>query len=259
MKALTKIGLYHIIELSNRYRPKGDIMKIIRVKDSVEGGKVAFELLKEKLAAGAQTLGLATGSTPIEFYKQIVASDLDLSGLRSINLDEYVGLSADNDQSYHHFMHQNLFHAKPFKESFLPNGLAEDLDAETKRYDALLEQYPVDLQILGIGNNGHIGFNEPGTPFEAKTQVVDLAEDTIKANARFFDDESEVPRQAISMGISSILAAKSIILMAYGAAKADAIAGMVNGQPTTDLPASSLQNHPEVYVIVDDAAARKLD
>lgn len=233
-------------------------MKIIRVKDSVEGGKVAFDLLKEKVAAGAKVFGLATGSTPIAFYKNIVESDLDFSDSYSINLDEYVGLSADNDQSYHYFMHQQLFDAKPFKQSFLPNGLAEDLTEETKRYDALLAQYPIDLQILGIGQNGHIGFNEPGTPFDAKTQVVDLAEDTIKANARFFEKEEDVPRQAISMGIASIMSAKAIVLMAYGENKADAIYGMVHGELTTDLPASVLQNHPEVYVIVDDAAASKL-
>lgn len=233
-------------------------MKVFKVADSVEGGKIAFDLLKEKLAAGAQTLGLATGSSPVDFYKHIVASDLDLSELRSINLDEYVGLSADNDQSYDYFMRQHLFNAKPFKENFLPNGLAPDLEAEVKRYDSLIEQYPIDLQILGIGRNGHIGFNEPGTPFDAKTQVVDLAENTIKANARFFEREEDVPRQALSMGISAIMSAKAIILMAYGAEKADAIHGMIHGPVTPDLPASVLQTHPEVYVIVDEAAASKL-
>lgn len=234
-------------------------MKIFKVSNSLEGGKVAFDLLKEKLAAGAQTLGLATGSSPIEFYKQIVASDLDFSDIRSINLDEYVGLSSENDQSYDYFMRQHLFNAKPFKETFLPNGLAEDLEAETKRYDSLIETYPIDLQILGIGRNGHIGFNEPGTPFDAKTQVVDLAENTIQANARFFERAEDVPRQALSMGISAIMSAKAIILMAYGAEKADAIYGMVHGEVTPDLPASVLQTHPEVYVIVDEAAASKLD
>lgn len=234
-------------------------MKIFKVSNSLEGGKVAFDLLKEKLAAGAQTLGLATGSSPIEFYKQIVASDLDFSDIRSINLDEYVGLSPENDQSYDYFMRQHLFNAKPFKETFLPNGLAEDLEAETKRYDSLIETYPIDLQILGIGRNGHIGFNEPGTPFDAKTQVVDLAENTIQANARFFERAEDVPRQALSMGISAIMSAKAIILMAYGAEKADAIYGMIHGEVTPDLPASVLQTHPEVYVIVDEAAASKLD
>lgn len=233
-------------------------MKIIRVKDSVEGAAVAFDLLKEKLATGAQTLGLATGSTPITFYENIVKSDLDLSELRSINLDEYVGLGADNDQSYAYFMNHHLFQYKPFKESFLPNGLAEDVAAEAKRYDGLIAKYPIDFQILGIGQNGHIGFNEPGTPFDETTHLVDLAENTIQANARFFEKEEDVPRQALSMGIASIMSAKSIVLMAYGENKADAIYGMVEGEPTPDLPASVLQNHPEVYVIVDEAAASRL-
>lgn len=233
-------------------------MKIIRVKDSVEGAAVAFDLLKEKLATGAQTLGLATGSTPITFYENIVNSDLDLSELRSINLDEYVGLGADNDQSYAYFMNHHLFQHKPFKESFLPNGLATDLEAEAKRYDDLIAQYPIDFQILGIGQNGHIGFNEPGTPFDETTHLVDLAENTIQANARFFEKEEDVPRQALSMGIASIMSAKSIVLMAYGENKAAAIYGMVEGEPTPDLPASVLQNHPEVYVIVDEAAASRL-
>lgn len=233
-------------------------MKIIRVKDSVEGAAVAFDLFKEKLAAGAKTLGMATGSTPITFYENIVKSDLDLSELRSINLDEYVGLGADNDQSYAYFMNHHLFQHKPFKESFLPNGLATDLEAEAKRYDSLIEQYPIDFQILGIGQNGHIGFNEPGTPFDETTHLVDLAENTIQANARFFEKEEDVPRQALSMGIASIMSAKSIVLMAYGENKADAIYGMVQGEITPDLPASVLQTHPEVYVIVDDTAASKL-
>lgn len=233
-------------------------MKIIRVKDSVEGAAVAFDLLKEKLATGAQTLGLATGSTPITFYENIVKSDLDLSELRSINLDEYVGLGADNDQSYAYFMNHHLFQHKPFKESFLPNGLATDLEAEAKRYDDLIAQYPIDFQILGIGQNGHIGFNEPGTPFDETTHLVDLAENTIQANARFFAKADDVPRQALSMGIASIMFAKSIVLMAYGENKAAAIYGMVEGEPTPDLPASVLQNHPEVYVIIDEAAASRL-
>lgn len=233
-------------------------MKLFKVKDTVEGGKIAFDILKEKLEAGAKTLGLATGSTPITFYENIVASDLDFSDLRSINLDEYEGLSADNDQSYAYFMNHHLFQHKPFKENFLPNGLAEDVEEETKRYDALIEQYPIDLQILGIGQNGHIGFNEPGTSFDVTTRLVDLAEDTIQANARFFEKEEDVPRRAYSMGIKSILSAKAIILMAYGENKADAVYGMLHGEVTPDLPASVLQTHPEVYVIVDEAAASKL-
>ena len=233
-------------------------MKIIKVDNQEEGGKIAFTLLKEKLASGAKTLGLATGSTPITFYQEIIKSNLDFSGLTSINLDEYVGLSADNEQSYAYFMKEHLFQYKPFKESFLPNGLAEDLEAEAKRYDTIIDQHPIDFQILGIGRNGHIGFNEPGTAFDVTTQVVDLAADTIQANSRFFDSYEEVPKQAISMGIASIMKSKTIVLMAYGQDKADAIAQMVNGPVTTDLPASILQKHDDVIVILDQAATSKL-
>ncbi|MBJ8350400.1 glucosamine-6-phosphate deaminase [Streptococcus zalophi] len=233
-------------------------MKIIKVADQIEGAQVAFDILKEKIENGAKTLGLATGSTPIELYNKMVASDLDFSDMRSVNLDEYVGLSKENSQSYYQFMKEHLFDKKPFKESFLPDGMATDIESHTKEYDAILEKYPVDLQILGIGNNGHIGFNEPGTAFNTQTHLVDLQENTIKANARFFENESDVPRQAISMGIASILKAKTIILMAYGQAKADAIAKTVNGPVTKDVPASVLQNHPEVYIIVDEEAASEL-
>ena len=201
-------------------------MKVIRVENQVEGAKVALALLKEKLAQGAKTLGLATGSSPIEFYKQIVASDLDFSELTSVNLDEYVGLSEDNPQSYRYFMNEQLFHKKPFKESFLPNGVAEDAEVEVERYNQVLANHPVDLQILGIGINGHIGFNEPGTSFDSTVHIVDLEQSTIEANARFFDKIEDVPTQAFSMGIRNILDAKSIILFAYGASKAQAIAGI---------------------------------
>ncbi|WP_061866504.1 glucosamine-6-phosphate deaminase, partial [Streptococcus oralis] len=167
----------------------------------VEGGKVAFEILKEKLANGAQTLGLATGSSPLEFYKEIVESDLDFSNLTSVNLDEYVGLDGDNPQSYRYFMQENLFNQKPFKESFLPRGVKDNAEAEVERYNQILADHPVDLQILGIGRNGHIGFNEPGTPFDSQTHLVELDQSTIEANARFFDKIEDVPTQAISMGI----------------------------------------------------------
>lgn len=234
-------------------------MKVIRVNNQVEGGQVAFSLLKEEMAKGAKTLGLATGSTPLSFYEEIRKSSLDLSDMTSINLDEYVGLAADNEQSYHYFMHENLFQYKPFKESFLPNGLADDLQAETRRYDQVIAEQGIDFQILGIGRNGHIGFNEPGTPFDTTTHIVDLTEDTIEANSRFFASRDDVPKQAISMGIKSIMTSKMIVLMAYGEDKADAISQMINGSVTEELPASTLQNHSNVVVIVDNAAASKLN
>ena len=234
-------------------------MRIIRVQNQIEGGQVAFSLLKDEMAKGAKTLGLATGSTPLAFYDEIRKSDLDFSDMTSVNLDEYVGLAADNDQSYHYFMQENLFRAKSFKESFLPNGLASDLQEETRRYDQVIAEHPIDFQILEIGHNGHIGFNEPGTSFDVTTHVVNLAEDTIKANSRFFDSIDDVPKQAISMGIQSIMQSKMIVLMAYGQGKADAIKQMIEGPVTEDLPASVLQKHPNVVVIVDEAAASALD
>lgn len=234
-------------------------MKIIRVQNQIEGGQVAFSLLKDEMAKGAKTLGLATGSTPLAFYDEIRKSDLDFSDMTSVNLDEYVGLAADNDQSYHYFMQENLFRAKSFKESFLPNGLASDLQEETRRYDQVIAEHPIDFQILGIGHNGHIGFNEPGTSFDVTTHVVNLTEDTIKANSRFFDSIDDVPKQAISMGIQSIMQSKMIVLMAYGQGKAEAIKQMIEGPVTEDLPASVLQKHPNVVVIVDEAAASALD
>lgn len=238
---------------------KGDsLMKVITVKNQLEGAKIGFDLLKEAMDNRAKTLGLATGSTPVEFYNQIVKSDLDFSDMTSVNLDEYVGLDGSDEQSYRYFMSKHLFNEKPFKENFLPNGKAADLEAETKAYDQIIAEHPIDFQILGIGQNGHIGFNEPGTSFEETTHVVDLQESTIKANARFFENEEDVPRQAISMGIASIMAAKSIVLMAYGESKAEAIKGMVEGEITEDMPASILQKHADVVVIADEAAAALL-
>ena len=156
-------------------------------------------------------------------------------------------------------MQGNRFLSKSFKESFLPNGLASDLQEETRRYDQVIAEHPIDFQILGIGHNGHIGFNEPGTSFDVTTHVVNLTEDTIKANSRFFDSIDDVPKQAISMGIQSIMQSKMIVLMAYGQGKADAIKQMIEGPVTEDLPASVLQKHPNVVVIVDEAAASALD
>lgn len=234
-------------------------MKIIKVENQEQGGKKAFELIKEVYDQGnLNVLGLATGSTPISLYQEIVKSDLDFSDKVSVNLDEYVGLAADNPQSYHYFMKEQLFKYKPFKESYLPNGLAEDEEAECKRYDQVLADHPVDIQILGIGQNGHIGFNEPGTPFDSNTRKVELTESTIEANKRFFERKEDVPTHAFSMGIKSILQAKQIILLAYGEKKAEAIKQMIQDEPTEACPASALQNHPNVCVIVDEAAASLL-
>ena len=234
------------------------MFKIIRVKDAEEGGKKAFELIKEGIDNGAQVLGLATGSTPETLYQEMVKSDVDFSNCVSINLDEYIGLNGDNDQSYRYFMNSNLFNDNPFKATYVPNGQAEDLEAECRHYEEILANHPIDIQILGIGENAHIGINEPGTPFDAPTQVVELTESTINANKRNFEKIEDVPTTAISMGIGSIMKSKKVILIAYGEAKAEAIANTINGEMTTDVPASVLQNHPDVTVIVDEEASKRL-
>lgn len=233
-------------------------MQIIRVANAEEGGKKAFELIKEGMNNGAKVLGLATGSTPETLYKEMIASDVDFTEMTSVNLDEYVGLGGEDEQSYRYFMNKHLFDKKPFKETFVPNGKAEDLDAASAEYEKIIDAHPVDIQILGIGQNGHIGFNEPGTPLDSLTHVVELTESTINANKRYFDKVEDVPTRAVSMGIGSIMKGKKMILMAYGEAKAEAIKGMIDGPVTTDMPASALQNHQDVVVIIDDAAASKL-
>ena len=233
-------------------------MQIIRVANAEEGGKKAFELIKEGMNNGAKVLGLATGSTPETLYKEMTASDVDFTEMTSVNLDEYVGLGGEDEQSYRYFMNKHLFDKKPFKETFVPNGKAEDLDAASAEYEKIIDTHPVDIQILGIGQNGHIGFNEPGTPLDSLTHVVELTESTINANKRYFDKVEDVPTRAVSMGIGSIRKGKKMILMAYGEAKAEAIKGMIDGPVTTDMPASALQNHQDVVVIIDDAAASKL-
>lgn len=233
-------------------------MQIIRVANAEEGGKKAFELIKEGMNNGAKVLGLATGSTPETLYKEMTASDIDFTEMTSVNLDEYVGLGGEDEQSYRYFMNKHLFDKKPFKETFVPNGKAEDLDAASAEYEKIIDAHPVDIQILGIGQNGHIGFNEPGTPLDSLTHVVELTESTINANKRYFDKVEDVPTRAVSMGIGSIMKGKKMILMAYGEAKAEAIKGIIDGPVTTDMPASALQNHQDVVVIIDDAAASKL-
>ncbi|WP_283584024.1 glucosamine-6-phosphate deaminase [Limosilactobacillus difficilis] len=233
-------------------------MKVIIVNDPQEGGKAGFKQFKDALANGARCFGLATGGTPQTTYEQLRNSDLDFSSCRSINLDEYVGLAPDNDQSYHYFMQQNLFNAKPFAHSDVPNGLASDIAAECQRYDQLIREHPIDFQLLGIGRNGHIAFNEPGSPVDGWTHEVKLTQSTIDANARFFANEDEVPRSALSMGIGAIMAGKKIMLEAYGENKADAVAATIEGPVTPDVPASILQKHPDVVMIIDKAAASKL-
>ncbi|MGP6146034.1 glucosamine-6-phosphate deaminase [Jeotgalibaca sp. A122] len=230
-------------------------MEILYTQTREEGSQKAYELIREALDNGAKVFGLATGSTPEGLYKKLVESDVDFSEAVSVNLDEYVGLPGTHEQSYRYFMEQNLFNHKPFKESYVPNGMNEE-KAEIEHYEAILEKYPVDVQILGIGHNGHIAFNEPGTPLNSLTHKVELTQSTINANKRFFEKEEDVPRQAYSMGLASIMKAKKIILLAFGEDKAQAIKDLVTAtEPTEDIPSTVLVNHPDVIVIVDEAAA----
>ncbi|MHA0858413.1 glucosamine-6-phosphate deaminase [Paenibacillus sp. CMAA1364] len=210
-------------------------------------------------------LGLATGSSPLGIYARL--GEMYKKGLVSFahasayNLDEYIGLAHDHPQSYHTFMRENLFNhidINPNK-TFIPNGTAQDLEAECKAYDFMLEENgPVDLQLLGIGSNGHIGFNEPDDHLIGGTQVVDLQEETIQANARFFASMDEVPKTAITMGVGSIMKARQIVLIARGASKAEAIRDAIQGPITTQCPASFLQCHPNVIVLIDDEAGSLL-
>ncbi|MQB73381.1 glucosamine-6-phosphate deaminase [Lactobacillus reuteri] len=233
-------------------------MKILVTKNKEEASQKAFKLLQTDIINGAQVLGLATGSSPLGLYQKMTNSPVDYSNLISINLDEYVGLKSTDPQSYHYFMEHHLFTQKPFAKSFIPDGSNLNATKVINHYNQILATYPIDTQILGIGNNGHIGFNEPGTPFDSQTHKVKLTPATINANARFFTSSKDVPTEAYTMGIGSILQAKHIILLAFGEQKADAINKMVNGKITTAVPASVLQQHPNVTVILDKQAASKL-
>jgi glucosamine-6-phosphate deaminase len=189
-------------------------MEIIIKATPEEASRYAFEKIREEMERGAKVLGLATGSTPERLYRIMRESDLDFSGMTSINLDEYMGLSEDNPQSYHYFMHKHLFDAKPFKKNYLLDGMADEKE-ECAQFEEIIAANPIDVQILGIGTNGHIGFNEPGTSFDSRTQKVALWQSTIDSNKRYFEDEKDVPRFAYSMGIQSILSSRQIILMAF--------------------------------------------
>ncbi len=211
-------------------------------------------------------LGLATGSTPVGMYKKLVErfeeGALDFSEVKTFNLDEYYPLSAENDQSYHYFMNENLFkYINVKKENIhIPSGEAADIDAECTEYENKIKNAGgVDLQILGIGQNGHIGFNEPDDNLNAKTHVTDLTESTIKANSRFFDSIDDVPTKAITMGIATILKSKKIILMACGVEKSDVIAELLTDDISTNNPATMLKTHPDVVIICDKDAYSKVN
>jgi glucosamine-6-phosphate deaminase len=240
-------------------------MKVIITENYEEMSKKAAEIIIDVVKNNPNAiLGLATGSSPIGMYNNM-AKDHKENGtsyknVKSVNLDEYVGLTADHDQSYAYFMRTNLFDKIDIdlKNTNLPCGSAPDAQKECDRYNALLETMKQDVQVLGLGSNGHIGFNEPGTPLESVTHLVDLTENTIKDNSRLFNSIDEVPRQALSMGIKNIMQAKSILMVVSGKNKAAAVKGMVKGEVTPDLPASVLQLHPFVTIVCDKDAASLL-
>ncbi|WP_028992268.1 glucosamine-6-phosphate deaminase [Thermoanaerobacter thermocopriae] len=238
-------------------------MKVIITVDYKEMSKKAAEIVKRQIKERPNTvLGLATGSTPLGMYKYLIEmykkGEIDFSNVITFNLDEYVGLSAEHPQSYHYFMFHNFFHHVNIKKEHIhiPNGVALDFEEECRRYEEEIEKAGgIDLQILGIGVNGHIGFNEPDESIDTKTHVVTLTEDTINANKRFFKSADEVPKKAITMGLGSIMKAKKIVLLASGKNKAKAIKETIKGQLTTKVPSTVLTLHPDVTIIIDKEAA----
>ncbi|WP_410514192.1 glucosamine-6-phosphate deaminase [Paenibacillus sp. BR2-3] len=240
-----------------------NIFKLQNDEDFVQtGANLIVSLLQSNPKA---VLGLATGSSPVGVYARVVEMYqkglVSFSKASSYNLDEYVGLPVEHSQSYRSFMNHHLFNHIDIDKSrtYVPNGNAADLDEECRAYDKMLEENgPVDLQILGIGSNGHIGFNEPDASLSSGTHVVDLLEETREANARFFPALDDVPRQAVTMGIASILKAKQIVLLVRGEEKAEAVKNAIEGPITTQCPASLLQSHPNVVVLLDEGAGKWL-
>ncbi|WP_077624753.1 glucosamine-6-phosphate deaminase [Sediminibacillus massiliensis] len=237
-------------------------MEMIEVEDYQEMSRVASQFIIEKVQLlDNPVLGLATGSTPEGVYKQLIEKrkqgNVSFANTSTFNLDEYVGLDGDDPNSYRYYMNEKLFsHIDiPGENTRVPNGMKKDLEQECGQYEQLIkEKQGIDLQMLGIGLNGHIGFNEPGTSLQTRTHVVELAQSTRKANARFFDSLEEVPEQAITMGIETIMASREIILLVSGERKAEALDRLLNGPVTEDFPASILQTHPNVKIIADRAA-----
>lgn len=237
-------------------------MKIIMGKDYQNMSRKAANIISAQVILNPNSvLGLATGSTPLGVYNQLIEwfkkGDLDFSKAHSVNLDEYVGLVPEHDQSYHYYMKENFFNHINIKleNTNVPNGLAKDINAECARYDKLITDLGgIDLQLLGIGNTGHIGFNEPNEDFDKMTHKVKLTQKTIDANSRFFASADDVPKYAVTMGIKAIMQAKKILLVANGEGKADILYRSLFGPITPAVPASILQLHPNVTVVADEAA-----
>ena len=241
-------------------------MKLIRTKNYEELSRKAANIIAAQITLKPDCLlGLATGSSPIGTYDNLVSmyesGNLDFSRVRSVNLDEYMGLGGDNDQSYRYFMNKHLFERVniDMTNTHVPDGTVLDSEKACAAYNALLaEMGTIDLQVLGIGPNGHIGFNEPDDHFAAETHCVDLTDATIQANKRFFENEADVPRKAYTMGIGNIMSAKMIVLVANGKNKAKALAAALKGPVTPQCPASILQFHPNAIIIADEDALSEL-
>ena len=235
-------------------------------KDSESIGKaIASMFVNQVLSKPDSVLGFATGSSPVPAYSNMISmykqGAVDFSKVTTFNLDEYCGLPYEHDQSYHYFMMANLFNGinVPHDKIHVPNGMASDFSAEGKAYEAMIDAAGgIDLQILGIGNNGHIGFNEPDETFSSITHKVKLTESTIDANKRFFASADDVPRFAVTMGIGTIMRARSIVVVATGKSKADAVKVMIKDDPTPSCQASILQFHQNVTVFLDEEAASML-
>ena len=237
-------------------------MLLIEAKDYHDMSRKAANIISAQVIMKPHAvLGLATGSTPIGAYKQLVEwynkGDLDFAGVTSVNLDEYKGLSPENDQSYRYFMNTNLFnHVNIDKaHTYVPNGLEPDSEKACEDYNEIIRSVGgIDLQLLGLGNNGHIGFNEPGEAFEKETHCVDLTESTIQANKRFFEKVEDVPTQAYTMGIKNIMQARKVLLIVSGEGKAEILDQVLYGPVTPQVPASILQLHTDLTVVADEAA-----
>ncbi|MCM3588231.1 glucosamine-6-phosphate deaminase [Mesobacillus maritimus] len=241
-------------------------MNIIKVKNYEEMSQKAAEILLDKVRQSPKmNLGLATGGTPVGLYRELVQdhqqNGTSYTQVKTFNLDEYVGLSGDDPNSYRSYMNEKLFNHVdlPRESTFIPRGDTNNPGQECTDYEALLKNHGgVDLQILGIGSNGHIGFNEPGTSFQSETHVIELTASTREANARYFNSLDEVPTHAITMGIASIMRSKEILLLVSGESKREALAQLMEGEVNENFPASILKTHPCVTIIADEAALGKL-
>lgn len=239
------------------------MVNLVKVGNQNDFGKVAAYIVSNLVQTSPNAvLGLATGGTPVDLYKELIEiynkGAISFEKVKTYNLDEYVGLPTDHPASYRTFMNEHLFnHIDILPENtHVPNGQADNLDQECQRYDEMLSKAVIDLQVLGIGHNGHIGFNEPGQQLTPSTHVVDLLPETREANARYFNSVDDVPQQAITMGVGSIMKSKQILLMVRGADKAEIVHRALTGPITTLCPASLLQLHPNVTVLMDAEAGR---